>query len=104
MASESLNKWSSGLPTVIQVLALPSHAPSQTRLHDRCAAIWQVLSEGGRIACVVATVGTTDALGMDSVGDAREVLARLSKEFKLARPPHLHADCVVGWAWSVYVA
>lgn len=27
---------------------------------------------------------------------------RLAEEYKLAKPPHIHADAVIGWVWSVF--
>ena len=54
------------------------------------------------IACIVATMGTTDAFGLDDLEAIREVRDRLVDEFSLDYVPHLHADAVIGWAWSVF--
>lgn len=61
------------------------------------------LRDGARIAAIVATVGTTDAFGLDDVLALDEVRRELADEFQLDTPPHLHADAVIGWAWSVFV-
>lgn len=61
-----------------------------------------VLKEGGRIAAIVATMGTTDHFGLDDLGAIHEIRDRLVDEFKLDYIPHIHADAVIGWAWSVF--
>ena len=61
-----------------------------------------VLKSGGKVAAVVATMGTTDAFGIDDVEQVREIVDRLADEFSLDYRPHIHADAVIGWAWSVF--
>ncbi|MBM4076378.1 MAG: aspartate aminotransferase family protein, partial [Planctomycetes bacterium] len=61
-----------------------------------------VLKDGGKIAAIVATMGTTDHFGLDDLAALREVRDRLVDEFRLDYSPHLHADAVIGWAWSVF--
>ncbi len=60
------------------------------------------LKQGRKIACIVATMGTTDAFGLDHLEEIREIRDRLVEEFSLDYIPHLHADAVIGWAWSVF--
>lgn len=62
----------------------------------------QALKEGRKIACIVATMGTTDAFGIDSLRAIVEMRDRLVEEFDLPYKPHVHADAVIGWAWSVF--
>jgi glutamate/tyrosine decarboxylase-like PLP-dependent enzyme len=62
----------------------------------------ELLSRGERIAAIVATLGTTDALGIDDVQQICETRDRLVDEFSLEYRPHVHADAVIGWAWSVF--
>lgn len=62
----------------------------------------RTLREGRRIAAFVATVGTTDAFGIDSVAGVVALRDRLVQEFSLDYVPHVHADAVIGWAWSVF--
>jgi glutamate/tyrosine decarboxylase-like PLP-dependent enzyme len=61
-----------------------------------------VIRQGGRIAAIVATMGTTDAFGLDDLQAIVEVRDRLVEEFSLDYVPHVHADAVIGWAWSVF--
>ncbi len=59
------------------------------------------LSSGCRIAAIVATLGTTDAFGLDDVAAIIALRDELVDEFKLTYRPHVHADAVIGWAWQV---
>jgi glutamate/tyrosine decarboxylase-like PLP-dependent enzyme len=62
----------------------------------------KALSEGRKIAAIVATMGTTDAFGIDDLAAIHALRERLIDEFALDYRPHLHADAVIGWAWSVF--
>ena len=61
-----------------------------------------LLKRGGRIAAIIATLGTTDAFGLDDLGEIHAIRDRLVDEFSLDYVPHIHADAVIGWAWSVF--
>ena len=60
------------------------------------------LSEGKKIAAIIATLGTTDAFGLDDLQGIVELRDSLVEEFQLTYRPHIHADAVIGWAWSVF--
>lgn len=60
------------------------------------------LKEGHKIAAIVATMGTTDAFGVDDLEAVHQIRDDLTAEFHLDAPPHIHADAVIGWAWSVF--
>src|SRR5207244_1592298 len=60
------------------------------------------LSAGTPIAAIIATLGTTDAFGIDDLAAIHALRERLVEEFKLSYRPHVHADAVIGWAWSVF--
>src|SRR5437773_10468419 len=66
------------------------------------AAAREQLSAGRSIAAIVATMGTTDAFGIDDLAAIHALRERLVDEFKLSYRPHIHADAVIGWAWSVF--
>lgn len=61
-----------------------------------------LLKQGERIAAIVATMGTTDAFGVDDLQEIHAIRERLVDEFSLDYRPHIHADAVIGWAWSVF--
>ncbi|MHA1679641.1 MAG: pyridoxal-dependent decarboxylase, partial [Promethearchaeota archaeon] len=62
----------------------------------------EVLDEGNKIACITATQGTTDAFGIDDLEGIVNIRDRLEREYDLDYSPHVHADAVIGWIWSVF--
>ena len=62
----------------------------------------KAVTDGKRIACIIVTLGTTDAFGLDNLKYIVELRDTLVEEFKLDYLPHIHADAVIGWAWSVF--
>jgi L-2,4-diaminobutyrate decarboxylase len=88
-----------GQDNVIQVPCSPENE-IRTCLLESMAR--DVLKSGGKIAAIVATMGTTDHFGLDDLQAVREIRDRLVEEFRLDYSPHIHADAVIGWAWSVF--
>jgi glutamate/tyrosine decarboxylase-like PLP-dependent enzyme len=62
----------------------------------------EAIAAGKKIAAIVATMGTTDSFGIDDLAAVHELRERLVVEHQLGYRPHLHADAVIGWAWSVF--
>ena len=62
----------------------------------------KALTEGRKIAAIIATMGTTDSFGLDDLQAIAALRDALADEFQLAYRPHIHADAVIGWAWSVF--
>jgi glutamate/tyrosine decarboxylase-like PLP-dependent enzyme len=62
----------------------------------------EALTAGRKIAAIVATIGSTDAFGIDDLAAVCELRDRLVDEFELPYRIHVHADAVIGWAWSVF--
>jgi glutamate/tyrosine decarboxylase-like PLP-dependent enzyme len=60
------------------------------------------LAQGKKVAAIIATMGTTDAFGLDNLESIVAVRDALVSEFRLSYRPHIHADAVIGWAWSVF--
>jgi len=84
------------------VVDVPSTSENEVRtclLESMCR---DILREGKKIALIVATMGTTDSFGLDDLATIREIRDRLVDEFTLDYVPHIHADAVIGWAWSVF--
>ena len=65
-------------------------------------SVREALQNGKRIAAIIATLGTTDAFGLDDLKSVVELRDTLVDEFQLDYRPHVHADAVIGWAWSVF--
>ena len=84
------------------VVAVPTHLENDIRLDRLEAAAREALDQGRRIVALVATMGTTDAFGVDDLDAIADLRDRLVKEYDLDYTPHIHADAVIGWAWSVF--
>ena len=60
------------------------------------------LRSGAKVAGIVATMGTTDAFGVDDLATIVKIRDEMVEEFKLPYRIHVHADAVIGWAWAVF--
>ena len=60
------------------------------------------LQSGWPIAAFIATMGTTDAFGIDDLEAMVNLRDELVSEFNLPYRPHVHADAVIGWAWQAF--
>jgi len=60
----------------------------------------EALEQGKKIAAFVATMGTTDSLGLDDLEAIVRIRDRLVEDYSLDYVPHVHADAVIGWAWA----
>ena len=58
--------------------------------------------KGDKIAIILATMGTTDAFGIDDLEKIIELRDKLSVEYKLEYRPWIHADAAIGWPWIVF--
>jgi L-2,4-diaminobutyrate decarboxylase len=84
------------------VIAVPTHLDNSIQLPALAQAAREALAGGKKIAAFVATMGTTDAFGIDDLQAVDALRRQLAREFDLPYLPHLHADAVIGWAWSVF--
>ncbi len=62
----------------------------------------QALQSGQKIGGIIVTLGTTDAFGLDDIQAITTLRDELVREHQLSYVPHIHADAVIGWAWSVF--
>ena len=65
-------------------------------------AVRTAIEAGRRVVALVATMGTTDAFGIDDLEAIVALRDRIVEEHALDYRPHVHADAVIGWAWSVF--
>jgi len=84
------------------VVRVPTHLDNSIRLDALGDTAREVLKSGRKLACLVATMGSTDAFGLDDLNGIHTLRDELVAEFKLPYRPHIHADAVIGWAWSVF--
>ena len=57
----------------------------------------ELYSEKTVIAFVIATFGSTDAFGIDNIGEIRRIITDKSKQYSMP-VPHLHVDAAAGWS------
>lgn len=85
-----------------QVLLTPCNDDNSVNIDALARTARAALADGRQIAAMVATMGSTDAFGLDDLQAMHDLREELVREFSLAYRPHLHADAVIGWAWSVF--
>ncbi|QDU30715.1 L-2,4-diaminobutyrate decarboxylase [Anatilimnocola aggregata] len=88
-----------GQQSVVRVKTHPNNSLEIAALE---VAFRDAHAAGQRIAAIVATMGTTDAFGVDDLAGIYGLRERLIDELKLDYRPHIHADAVIGWAWAVF--
>ena len=84
------------------LVTIPTTYDNEIDLTQLEQAAREALTKGQRIAAIIATLGTTDAFGLDDLESIIALRDRLVDEFQLDYRPHVHADAVIGWAWSVF--
>jgi glutamate/tyrosine decarboxylase-like PLP-dependent enzyme len=88
-----------GTKHLVSVPTRPDSSIDITEL-ERCAR--EVLEGGRKIAAFVATLGSTDTFGLDDLEGMVALRDALAEEYHQSYRPHIHADAVIGWAWSVF--
>jgi len=84
------------------VVSIPTTDDNEIDVDALGSQLREVVKSGCRIACLIATMGTTDAFGLDDLAAMVRVRDEIVREFSLDYVPHVHADAVIGWAWSVF--
>ena len=84
------------------VVEVPTHLQNDIRIDRLDAAARAAIHQGQNIVALVATMGTTDAFGIDDLDAVVDLRDRLVDDYALDYTPHVHADAVIGWAWSVF--
>ena len=84
------------------LITIPTTAENEIDLAQLEKEVRTALESGKKIAAIIATLGTTDAFGLDDLAHIAALRDTLVDEFRLDYQPHIHADAVIGWAWSVF--
>lgn len=84
------------------MIAIPSTVNNEMSLAALEDALRATLNRGEKIAAIIATLGTTDAFGLDDLAAIVQLRDQLVSEYQLDYNPHVHADAVIGWAWAVF--
>lgn len=84
------------------LITVNADARNSMRLDELQEKLHSALRSGARVAGIVATMGTTDAFGIDNLAEIVRIRDEMVEEFQLPYRIHVHADAVIGWAWSVF--
>jgi L-2,4-diaminobutyrate decarboxylase len=84
------------------LIAIPSTVNNEMSLSALEDSLRATLENGDKIAAIIATLGTTDAFGLDDLAAIVSLRDQLVSEYQLDYSPHVHADAVIGWAWAVF--
>ena len=84
------------------LITIPTTVENEIDLTQLEQQVRAALKNGRKIAAIIATLGTTDSFGLDDLESIAVLRDTLANEFQLDYKPHIHADAVIGWAWSVF--
>ena len=84
------------------LITIPTTAENEMNLVQLEEEARAALENGKKIAAIIATLGTTDAFGLDDLAHIAALRDTLVDDFKLDYRPHIHVDAAIGWAWSVF--
>ena len=84
------------------LITIPTTVENEIDLAQLEQQVRAALKNGRKIAAIIATLGTTDSFGLDDLESIAALRDALVVEFQLDYKPHIHADAVIGWAWSVF--
>lgn len=82
-----------------RLIRVSSHPDQTTKFEELEEKATEAVRSGRKIACIVASGGTTSNMGIDDVARIYDLRERLVKEYGLSYKPHIHADSVLGWAF-----
>ena len=84
------------------IATVPTGTNNAMYLDGLVETMEQLIDGGYKIAAVIATMGTTDAFGIDPLQAIVETRDLIVAERGLDYTPHVHADAVIGWPWAVF--
>ena len=85
-----------------KLITVPTTIENEMDIGKLEEGVRNALESGKKIAAIIASLGTTDAFGLDNLLQIVALRETLVDEFQLDYQPHIHADAVIGWAWSVF--
>ncbi len=95
---KSMEATGLGTSNLVKIRTLPDSSMDVADLRRQMA---RVIHDGGVPVYIVATTGTTDAMGIDNVKDIYEAAEEVSRAYRLKRP-HIHADSALGGFFAFY--
>lgn len=83
------------------LIKIRTNEDSSMDVNDLKEKMENVIMHGGIPIYVVATTGTTDAMGIDNIDDIYKMTELLSQKHNIQRP-HIHADSALGGFFAFY--
>ncbi|MFD0698726.1 pyridoxal phosphate-dependent decarboxylase family protein [Paenibacillus sp. GCM10027628] len=84
-----------------RLIRVRTHADSSMDVDDLRNKMKEVIANGGIPIYIVATTGTTDAMGIDDVGQIYAMAEQVAAHHGLSRP-HIHADSALGGFFAFF--
>jgi glutamate/tyrosine decarboxylase-like PLP-dependent enzyme len=84
------------------LVTVPAGRNNDISIADLEESLRSTIEAGNRVAVIMPTMGTTDAFGIDDIASVVALRDSLVSEYGLDYHPHIHADAVIGWSWTVF--
>jgi len=84
------------------LIRIKSNKNQTTNLDDLKEKLENCIRQNKKIACIFCCGGTTSNVAIDDIKKIAKIRNELVKKYKLNYTPHIHADTVSGWAYSVF--
>ena len=84
------------------LVAIPTDPDNSMNLEALEEKLHDFLKKKQKIAAIIATMGTTDAFGIDHLESIVKLRDQLVEQYQLDYQPHIHADAAIGWAFAVF--
>lgn len=85
------------------LIRVSSHPDQTTKFDELEEKLTEAVKLGKKVACIVASGGTTSNMGIDDIERVYNLRERLVREYDLQYKPHIHADSVLGWAFLNFI-
>ena len=90
-----------GHRAAIRLIRVRTNADSSMDIDDLAGQNGRVIADGGVPIYIVATTGTTDAMGIDDLAKFTRIVSRYPLQHGLRRP-HIHADSALGGFFAFF--
>lgn len=84
------------------LVPIPTDQDNSMNLEALEKKLNELLNKKQKIGAIITTMGTTDAFGIDNLEYIVKLRNRLVQQYHLDYKPHIHADAVIGWIFSVF--
>ena len=84
------------------LVTIPATSENEISLTGLENYLRRAFETGEKVSVILATLGTTDAFGIDDLASIVRLRDELAAEYGPGHSPHIHADAVIGWAWAVF--